>query len=144
MQHAGEGFLNYLSFSDSEINDVESATVDQWESYDWFMHKGGFISASKCKAVFTRQETLNKGNGQETTALAKSIVSKPFYCSKKCSREPNNPRDWGLLKEEEARKCYKSVAGKQHNKIRLERKGFQISKKKPFLGASVDNIRSCM
>jgi hypothetical protein len=64
-----EGFLNYLSFSDSEINDVESATVDQWE----------------------------------------------------CSCEPNNPRDWGLLEEEEARKCYiMSVAGKQHNKIRLE------------------------
>ena len=49
----------------------------------------------------------------------------------------------GLVKEEESRKCYMYVAGRQHHKIHLERKGFQISKKKPFLGASVDNIRSC-
>ncbi|CAB4005783.1 Carboxypeptidase D [Paramuricea clavata] len=138
-----EEFLNYLSFSDSEIIDVEHATVDQWESEDWFLHKVGFISASKCKTVFTRQTTLNKGNSQETTALAKSIVSKPSYnMSSKKTHEPDNPRDWGLVKEE-ARKYYMYFAGRQHHKIHLERKGFQISKKKPFLGASVDNIRSC-
>jgi hypothetical protein len=122
-----EEFLNYLSFSDSEIIDVENATVDQWESEDWFLHKVGFISASKCKAVFTRQTTLNKGNSQETTALAKSIVSKPsLNMSSKKTHEPDNPRDWGLVKEEEARKCYMYVAGRQHHKIHLERKGFQI------------------
>jgi hypothetical protein len=94
-----EEFLNYLSFSDSEIIDVENATVYQWESEDWFLHKAGFISASKCKAVFTRQTTLNKGNSQETTALAKSIVSNPsLNMSSKKTHEPDNPRDWGVGK----------------------------------------------
>ncbi|CAB3988835.1 Carboxypeptidase D [Paramuricea clavata] len=133
-----EKFLNYLSFSDSEIIDVEHATVDQWESEDWFLHKVGFISASKCKAVFTSQTEQSRNH-----CLAKSIVSKPSYnMSSKKTHELDNPRDWGLVKEE-ARKCYMYVAGRQHHKIRLERKGFQISKKKPFLGASVDNIRNC-
>ena len=30
-----------------------------------------------------------------------------------------------------------------HYKVKLVKKGFLISKKKPFMGASVDNIRSC-
>ena len=57
--------------------------------------------------------------------------------------EPNNPRDWGLVKEKEARKSYQSVAGKQHHKPDLKHKGFQICKQKPFLGACIDDVRSC-
>ena len=76
--------------------------------------------------------------------MAKSIVSKQSLLdrSNKSECEPNNPRDWGLLKEKEARKCYTDVAKKQHNKFKLEYNGFQTSKK-PFLGVSVDNIRRC-
>ena len=54
----------------------------------------------------------------EITALAKSLVSKPAVNAvRKLPKEPNNPRDWRLVKEEEARKSYLSVAGKQHHKI---------------------------
>ena len=141
---SAEEFLRYLSFTGSEIADVESATIYQSENEQWFLHKAGFISASNCKAVFTRQTSLDKEFSKETTALAKSIVSKKCLLdrSNKSECEPNNPRDWGLSKEKEARKCYTDVARKQHNKFRLEYKGFQISKK-PFLGVSVDNIRRC-
>ncbi|XP_028415470.1 uncharacterized protein LOC114538486 [Dendronephthya gigantea] len=41
-----EAFLNQLTFSDSEINDVEKATLNQWESEDWFQHKGSNITSS--------------------------------------------------------------------------------------------------
>ena len=137
-------FLNNLEFSESEVSYVEKATVDQWKSEDWFCHKVGFISASKCKDVFTRQTSLERVRTVEITALAKSLVSKPAVNTvRKLPQEPNNPRDWGLVKEEEARKSYLLVAGKQHHKIQLQHKGFQISKKKHFLGASVDDIRSC-
>ena len=45
-------FLNKLVFSDSEINFVENATANQWKNENWFLHKVGFISASKCENVF--------------------------------------------------------------------------------------------
>ena len=53
-------FLDNLVFSDSEINYVENATVDQWKSRDWFLLIVGLISASKCKDVFTRATTLER------------------------------------------------------------------------------------
>ena len=46
-----KAFLNQLTFSDSEINNVEKATRNQCESEDWFQHKVGFVSAFKCEAV---------------------------------------------------------------------------------------------
>lgn len=144
MYSTPEEFLKVLCFTDAEIDNVEKATVDQWQSEDWFLNKVGFISASKCKAVFTRQATLNRTKSQEITALAKSIVSKPtFNLQATLPDEPINPRDWGLKKEEEARKCYSLVAGKQHYKFKLNHRGFLISKKKPFMGASIDDLRSC-
>ena len=88
---SAEEFLRYLSFTDSEIADVESATIYQSENEQWFLHKAGFISASNCKAVFTRQTSLDKEFSKETTALAKSIVSKKCLLdrSNKSECEPN-------------------------------------------------------
>ena len=134
-------FLNKLAISDSEIHFVENATANQWKSENWFLHKVGFISASKCKNVFTRQSTLDRQRTTETTALATSLASKPSTdTSRKLPQEPRNPRDWGLVKEEIARKSYLSVVRKQHHRVQLQHRGYQISKKKPFLGASVDKI----
>ena len=118
-------FLDNLVFSDSEINYVENATVDQWKSRDWFLHKVGFISASKCKDVFTRETTLERKGSTETTALATSFASQPSIDTAY------------MVKEEEARKFYLSVVRKQHHRVQLQHKGFQISKKKPFLGAGI-------
>ena len=61
-----EKFLHHLTFTDAEIKKVERATIGQWQSEEWFQQKMGFITASKYKAVFTRQKTL-----------AKSIAAKP-------------------------------------------------------------------
>ena len=62
---------------------------------------------------------------------------------KSLQENPQNPRDWGLRHEESARKAYMHVQKHVHYKGRLESHGFIISKDKPFLGASVDNVRSC-
>ncbi len=48
-----------------------------------------------------------------------------------------------LLHEESARSAYFRVERHKHHKIRLEPKGLLISNKKPFVGASLDNIRRC-
>ena len=55
--------------------------------------------------------------------------------------EPQNARKWGLIHEESARKAYRRVASHTHHKLELISKGFLISKLKPFLGASLDNIQ---
>ena len=57
--------------------------------------------------------------------------------------EPQNAREWGLLHEQSARNAYKRVASHTHQKLELIAKGYLISKSKPFLGASVDNIQKC-
>ena len=107
-------------------------------------HKKGFISASKCKSCVTRQTTLEKSNETLVTSVAKSIVSDPPpTISKSLQENPQNPRDWGLKHEESAREAYMHVQNHVHYKVRLESHGFIISKDKPFLGASVDNVRSC-
>ena len=52
--------LRLLSFSDTERDYVESMTSMQWQCEEWYIHKAGFITASKCKRIFTRQEAIEK------------------------------------------------------------------------------------
>ena len=69
------------------------------------------------------------------TVLAKSIAAKPALNPTISKPDnPDNPRHWGLKKEDKARKCYSFVVGKQHHKFKLCHKGFQICKQKPFIG----------
>ena len=52
--------LRLLSISDAERDYVESTTSIQWQCEEWYIHKAGFITASKCKRVFTRQKAIKK------------------------------------------------------------------------------------
>ena len=110
-----------------------------------FITKKGFISASKCKSCATHQTSHEKNNKTKlVTGFAKSIVSYPPPTICNSLREtPQNPRDWELKHEESARKAYMHVQNHVHYKVRLESHGFNISKDKSVLGASVDNVRSC-
>ena len=135
--------LRLLTFSDVERDHVEATTM-QWQCEEWYIHKAGFITASRCKRVFTRQEAIEK-NEKDVTKLVKDIVlpESPHSCGQNQEVEPQNPREWGLFHEENARRAYQRVASHTHHKLELVSKGFLISKSKPFLGASVDNIQRC-
>ena len=135
--------LRLLTFSDVERDHVEATTM-QWQCEEWYIHKAGFITASRCKRVFTRQEAIEK-NEKDVTKLVKDIVlpESPHSCGQNQEVEPQNPREWGLFHEESARRAYQRVASHTHHKLELVSKGFLISKSKPFLGASVDNIQRC-
>ena len=68
MQHIGsnnqantDSFLGSLEFSEKEIDIVASRTKKQWQCKEWYVHKRGFITASKAKNVYTRQILL-RGN----------------------------------------------------------------------------------
>ena len=57
---SSKGVLRLLSFSDAERDYEECASSMQWEWEEWYIHKAGFITASKYKRVFTRQEAIKK------------------------------------------------------------------------------------
>ena len=67
----------------------------------------------------------------------------PPTIHKTIAENPENPRDWGLKHEESVRQAYMHVQNHVHHKVRLENHGFVISKDKPFLVASVDNVTNC-
>jgi hypothetical protein len=68
-QSSPEHFLAQLAFTDKEIELVDEVTVPQWQCKEWHMHKFGFLSASRCKEIYTRQTTLDKGEDSSPTLL---------------------------------------------------------------------------
>ncbi len=127
-----------------EINHINTLTMRQWKCQDWYIQKAGVISASKVKRVHNSQESLKRCANKDISKLVNEIVSPNVPTSiSSLPDQPKNPRDWGLKHEATARMDYKRVTSKQHRKLKLESKGFMISKEKPFIGASVDNIRHC-
>lgn len=139
--------LAELSFSEKEVERVSFSTMKQWQSKEWYIQKAGFISASKAKIVFGAQSSLDKGHKRNITKLVEEIAC-PKYPFQDLPipvlpEKPQNPRDWGLKHEDTARINYHKVETKKHHNLRLISKGFLISQKKPMVGASVDNIRTC-
>ena len=55
-----------LSFTDAEIDAINYSTLKQWQCEEWYNQKAGFITASKCKQVFTRQATIEKNKPKKT------------------------------------------------------------------------------
>ena len=82
---------------------------------------------------------------KDVKKLVEGIVlpKSPHSCGQNQEVEPQNPREWGLFHEESVRRAYQQVVGHPHRKLKLVSKGFLISKSKPFLGASEDNIQKC-
>ena len=73
--------LRLLSFSDAERDYVESTSSLQWQREEWYIHKIGFISASKGKGVFTRHEAIEKTE-KDVKKLGEDIVlpKSPHSC----------------------------------------------------------------
>ena len=69
-----EEVLRLLSFSETEMELVESMTLKQWKCEEWYLHKVGFITASKCKRVFTRQEALERNDSENVAKLVEDIA----------------------------------------------------------------------
>lgn len=138
-------FLEELSFSSDEIDEIDNTTRRQWQCQEWFDHKFGFITASKAKNVYTRQQSFEADSTEDMSCMVETIVKHTTHQStwNHTDGVPTNPMQWGLKQEESARDSYLRTERRKHNKMQLSAKGFVISKRKPFLGASPDNIRSC-
>lgn len=70
---SNEEVLRLLSFSDAEREHVERTISKQWQCEEWYRYKAGFITASKCKRVFTCQEALEKNNAENATKLVEYL-----------------------------------------------------------------------
>lgn len=114
---------------------------------------GVIYPLSRLRYSFQMQESLHpasvtwKNAAENATKLVEAISSPktPNTFSKQQEIKPKNAREWewGLYNKESARKAYYRVACHTHYKLQLVSKGFLISKSKPFLGDSVDNIQKC-
>ena len=138
--------MSLLSFSDAERNHVDTSTAKQWQCEEWYLHKAGFITASKCKRVFTRQETLEKNKEENVIKLVQDIaLPKTPHMQQKV--EPQNAREWGLFHEESARKAYQRVASHTHHKLQLVSKGFSRFESRSFRQANMRSkeleVRDC-
>ena len=147
-QHNPAQIHKTLFFTGEEIKEINDANFKQWQCKEWYTQKTGFITASKSKQVFTRQTTIEKNKvkdkSTDVTRLV-SIIAHPKVPPNisPIHHEPQHSREWGLVHEESARKAYYIVERHNHHKLQLLPKGFLISSKKPFLGASPDNICRC-
>ena len=89
---------------------------------------------------------VQKSLHQDVTKLVEDIAlakTAHIHISQQQKVEPQNAREWGIFHEESARKAYQRVASHTYHKLELISKGFLISKSKPYLGASLDNIQKC-
>ena len=143
-EYTTRGVGNEALFSQAEVESVNIATVKQWRCREWNIEKAGFISASKAKRIIGIQNSLEKGQEKDVRKVVKEIVNPnvPSHLPS-LADQPQNPRDWGLRHEDSARRAYYKAESKYHDKLKLLCKGFSISIRKPFVGASVDNIRTC-
>jgi hypothetical protein len=122
-----------LTFSEEEIKNVDKITLKQWQCKEWNENKAGFISASKCKNVYTRQKTLEKHlKNDDVSCLVNKIIhaKKVSHIHMQVNHEPCTPREWGLTHEDSARNAYFRLERHKHHKIQLEPHGLLISNKK--------------
>ena len=74
--HTPESLVSKLVYTKDEITHVNELTLKQWRCKEWYFQKAGFITASMCKRVYTRQETVekNEDNSINVDNLVTNIV----------------------------------------------------------------------
>ena len=127
MQTASWEVLNFQR----EIYNVASLTKKQWQCKEWYVHKRGFITASKAKNVYTMQIYAARQPETDVSVLVTVINSAERCISEtKYPGRSKNPLDWGFKQEESARKAYYRLESSKHNQLNLISKGLMISKTK--------------
>lgn len=145
LKESSADILADLTHTQEEINTVSKSTVKQFKSKEWYKQKSGFITGSIAQRVINMHRSLDKGLKRNVPSLVQKITCQqsPQCTSNFTVENPQNPRDWGLKHEESARLSFYKIESKKHHKLSLKTKRFLPSTKKPFVGASVENIRTC-
>ncbi len=131
-------FSERLSFSESQLKELERSTRAQAGSLAWKEQRVGCITASKIKDVCSKVEELSKSRNKavKTTPL----LSRMF---KDFNLDFIPAVKYGRNHEKDARKAFAENEVKKHQNGRLLDCGLIASKSFPFIRATPDNIFIC-
>ena len=91
-------FVGNLKFTEQERNDVAAVTKKQWQCKQWYVHKRGFITASKSKSVYTRQICVEKHETDVSIIMKSLTETKSYNIKQHVPEDPKNPLETGDLR----------------------------------------------
>jgi hypothetical protein len=127
-------FIANLHGSLASVKYLEEKTRLQSSSTEWWTYRQGRITASKARECALKV----KENGdikERKSSVIKSIMKPEKFRSK--------ATDWGLTREETAKKAYYEKMKPIHRNFEMKPSGFRLSLEHPFIGASPDANISC-
>ena len=118
------------SNNQANADNVASLTKKQCQCKEWYVHKRGFITASKAKNVYTRQISAERQPETEVSVLVKSLNQQKDVSVRQNIMEDPKILLIGVLSKKSARKAYYRLESSKHNQLNLICKGLMISKTK--------------
>ena len=135
-----EEFLKVLTFSSSDREMINKATVEQHKSKAWHEMRHLLVTGKSIKALYTRQKTIEKNPLTDVSLTVKNFIARKKYDENQ--RYPD-AIEHGIKEECNAKFYYSKVCEKQHSAFELKEPGLLISAKYSWLGGSLDGIRKC-
>ena len=128
-----EKLIVSLSFSDSQITEIEKATSNQASSKVWWDQWKGRITASHFHDVHTKIQGIlwrkDKVIKSRVTPLVLTMI-----------KPKKNSLDWGKQNEINAAEAFMKQEGIHHINPKPLPSGLVISKSHPYIGGTPDNI----
>jgi hypothetical protein len=125
------GLVEKAAMTAEQAEKVERETRDQQNSPAWYAYRAGRITATQMHSVFR----FNIANPAISTV--KSVV----YPGRKIN---NDAVRWGIQHEEQACKNYVKAVEHEHHGLHVEKCGFFVNPRCPYMGASPDRIVTCV
>ena len=124
--------IDSMHLIDDDVIYIERATRGQSESITWHEQRVGRITASIAHSV------VHTSIYSPSSSLIRKICLTP-------SLRPLNvdSLQWGREHESDALKEYSDLMGRTHANVNVQKAGLWLCKQYPFLGASVDGVRTC-
>lgn len=120
-----------LDISDEHIASIENLTREQNQSPLWYSVRDGRLTASSF------------GKFKPGSPLTVSTKDIDDFCNQAAAGIYSNSMQWGLQSEQKARSIFLSLLAPFHKTLVTDRRGFYVSKAKPYLGASPDGFVTC-
>ena len=130
LYNESEEVMNTIKFSEDDAKYLAEVTKLQSDSFLWFEHRKGRITASNFGAVCRIS----------TESPSKSVIEAILQVKKM----PKVPAlEWSRLKEDTARKAYISAVSHRHKSFEVRPTGLHLHTDYPYLGASPNDLVSC-
>ena len=130
-------FIKKISYSEEDIQKIESVTRGQCNNEHWFEQRQGAITASK----FGKVLNVIEKNKSTCDSLLKEILRDTSY--RKGAKVTVPALKWGLTQEKKAKSLYLGKFQRFHSDLTLKEVGLVVYQPYQFIRASPDGIVSC-